>query len=225
MLQRGEFASQVEAEIRRIKGDNGDSVPLEDVRSLLNGLFEGAMADARNENQSLADELKELVEYIGRARGEMKALKPRTMGARDIPEANDELNAIVQATDEAATRVMDAADQIGEMAADAAGKDNDVGAKTGERLEAISTELYEASSFQDICGQRVTKVVGTLSFLEDKLIALAEAVGDHEIEAKAEDVQFDETDHAVNSDDLLNGPQLDGDGMSQSDIDALLADF
>lgn len=136
--------------------------------------------------------------------------------AKDIPAALVQLAAIREATEGAASMVMDAADQMGLIAEKA-------DLELSGTLMDVSISLYEATSFQDICGQRISKIEKLLLRLEKDLTDLADKIGDKTILADDDEVVFDETGHAVNSDKLLNGPQLDGDGQSQDDIDALMA--
>ena len=75
------------------------------------------------------------------------------------------------------------------------------------------TNIYEASAFQDITGQRIGKIVCALQSLEEKLASLTSAFGPLE-EGLAE--QAAEGDAA-----LLNGPQLEKNASNQTDIDAL----
>jgi chemotaxis protein CheZ len=82
-------------------------------------------------------------------------------------------------------------------------------------LTGAVTQIYEASSFQDITGQRITKVVRALQSMETKLQALAGAFGRADF-TPAAPVEGDAA--------LLNGPQLAQSASSQDDIDALFAD-
>lgn len=80
-------------------------------------------------------------------------------------------------------------------------------------------KIYEACNFQDITGQRITKVVNTLKFIEERLDVMMRIWGGqeefHSIELLEEDVAHE--DHL-----LLNGPAREGgDSVSQDDIDAL----
>lgn len=218
MTSTGQLAVQIDASIARAGLGGGDMIAVADVKSLIDELFESALAEARTENQVLIEELRELVAFIGSTKSEVMLLQPRTFGAKKIPDANLELDAIVGATDEAAGRIMDAADQIGEIAGDS-------DAKLAEKLQNISTELYEASSFQDICGQRITKVVKTLKFLEERLIVLAEAIGDDTVIEEEKSVEFNSDGLVEDNKSLLHGPQLEDEANSQDDIDALMADF
>ena len=165
----------------------------------------------------MRNEITELVGCIEAAKAELHGLQPHSLSKRKIPDASDELEAIVQETELAAGKVMDAAEEIGALAQKSDGE-------MAALLADIVTRLYEASSFQDITGQRITKVVATLRQLEERLSHLAEAIGDTHIEAAAE-IRRDETGEVVNAKALLHGPQLSQTANAQDDIDAILASF
>lgn len=162
-------------------------------------------------------EIAELVGCIEAAKAELHELQPQTLSKRKIPDASDELEAIVQETELAAGKVMDAAEEIETLAQKSDGK-------MAASLADIVTRLYEASSFQDITGQRITKVVGTLRQLEERLSRLAEAIGDTHIEAAAE-IHRDENGEVIDAKALLHGPELPQAANAQDDIDAILASF
>ena len=75
-------------------------------------------------------------------------------------------------------------------------------------------------SFQDITGQRITKVVTTLKVIEEKVAHIIGTFGPSTEAAGAGRRARVATDA-----DLLNGPQLPAHAMDQSDIDKLLASF
>ncbi len=92
------------------------------------------------------------------------------------------------------------------------------------------TRIYEACSFQDITGQRISKVVTVLQNVETRVDALLTAFGTEagtaasgtEVSAEAPVT----TESSADSEkDLLSGPQGPGAGNSQEEIDALLASF
>lgn len=86
----------------------------------------------------------------------------------------------------------------------------------GEKLTAAVTRIFEACNFQDLTGQRITKVVGALKHIETKIGALMHALGE-EIGAPPPAPADDEDPEKK----LLNGPQMPGQGVSQDDIDRL----
>ena len=93
---------------------------------------------------------------------------------------------------------------------------------TGEaatKLQDATTQIYEACSFQDITGQRITKVVATLKAIETKVAQIVTTFGTSEREVPIAEA----ADGAEAA--LLNGPQHPTVAMDQSDIDKLLASF
>jgi len=208
-------AISIEERTEELRKEHGNSVPVDDIGSVVLSLVKGAGRD--NDVSDFTAELKGLLDYIGAAKSELIGMQPKSLSHRDIPDAGDQLTAIVSATEGAASTIMDAADSIAEIA-------EQVDGDASEKLEAISTELFQASSFQDLTGQRITKVARTLDQLEQRLSSLAAAIGDDYV-APNEELDVDEQGVAVNSEDLLNGPQLEGEGNSQDDIDAILAAF
>ena len=85
-----------------------------------------------------------------------------------------------------------------------------------DQLIENDNEVFEACSFQDITGQRINKVVKSITYVEDRVTALVDVWGKEELDKiviKAEEKTEDEK--------LLEGPQMEGKGLSQSEVDAL----
>lgn len=207
----------LEERVEALSQEFGGTVDLGDIAGVVASLMQTMTGEVTLADLTLRDEIGDLVRYIENAKAELASLHPHNLSKQKIPDASDELDAIVAATEEAAGTIMDAAEEIEALAAKSRGK-------TAEALARIATRIYEASSFQDITGQRVTKVVETLRHLESKLAALADVIGDHSLEAPVE-VITDDDGMVVNDDALLHGPQLPEEANSQEDIDALLASF
>jgi len=156
--------------------------------------------------KSLYRDCCELARYIATARREIVEMRPANLTTSQIPRAGQELDAIVKATESATNTIMEAAEEI---MADANGSD---------AINDACMRIFEACSFQDITGQRVTKVIGTLEYIEDRLGALQSAWGP-DLEDPPANTELASGDDEAG---LLNGPQLDGDGVSQDDVDRLL---
>ena len=154
---------------------------------------------------TLLSVLQYLSDHIRLTRSEIGALRQGGNDEQLFGNTADELEEIVTETARAANEIMDAAEMVEKVAATV-----DPAACTA-LMDAV-TKIYEASSFQDITGQRITKVVRVLQSLETKLASLADAFGP----AMAGTKTAPEGDQA-----LLNGPQLTKNASSQSDIDAL----
>ncbi|NKB56795.1 MAG: chemotaxis protein [Alphaproteobacteria bacterium] len=135
-----------------------------------------------------------------------------------IPSAKDELTAIVAETETATDTIMSAAEQIEKLA-------GSVDAAVLEQIAGHVMNIYQACSFQDITGQRVTKVTQVLATVESVADTTLAALGDELARQRVEEQMalqaFDKSEDA----DLLNGPQLEGGGNSQDDIDSILASF
>ncbi len=130
----------------------------------------------------------------------------------DIPFATDELDAIVEHTAQATHAILESCEMLDDVSGSVSGAPAD-------KLQDAVTKIYEACSFQDITGQRITKVVTTLKTIEAKIAHIIETFG--RSAAKIHPNQPADLTEA----DLLNGPQLPANAMAQSDIDKLLADF
>ena len=88
-----------------------------------------------------------------------------------------------------------------------------------EEVTAQVMQIFEACSFQDITGQRISKVVETLQLIEARVQRLTSAIG-IETEADSDGEELDAAE-ARRKALMLNGPQLDGEGVNQDDVDAL----
>jgi len=145
-----------------------------------------------------------LLSHIGRVRAELNTLRTDAACAPSLLSAVDELEEIVQETAAATDKIMDATESIERIARSAP---PDVAAA----LRAEATRIYEASAFQDITGQRITKAIRAFQSIERHVTALIEASGEESL-----------VPPQAGTESLVNGPQLAGRANSQADIDRLL---
>jgi chemotaxis protein CheZ len=162
---------------------------------------------------ALLREVEELGRTISTAKTEIAALRVHDIADHDIPFATDELDAIVEHTAQATNAILESCEMLDELSGALSGE-------PGEILQAATTRIYEACSFQDITGQRITKVVTTLKAIEGKVEHIIGTFGG--ASTKTAPVQPPTGDAVA---ELLNGPQLPPNAMDQSDIDKLLASF
>ena len=114
-------------------------------------------------------EIEGLARFIRNAKVEIAAIRPKDITTEHIPHATDQLDAVVGATEEATNKIMDECDHISSLASTLTSEQN-------EKLTACVTRIYEACNFQDLTGQRITKVVSALKHIEDKIQALMVAI-------------------------------------------------
>ncbi len=67
-------------------------------------------------NKQLYNELKALAHYIDMAKEELAQLNPANIGSEQIPSATDELDAVIKATEEATSTIMDSCEKIEQIA-------------------------------------------------------------------------------------------------------------
>jgi chemotaxis protein CheZ len=125
-------------------------------------------------------------------------------GAR-TQNSDVDLETVVRATEEAANRIMTAAEAIRVIAARTAEAEQTA-------LLAEVSAIFEACSFQDITGQRVRRAMQQLQTVEDELAGIMEEAGHSPIErARADKIK-------ATAEITGRGPDL-----AQQDIDNLLA--
>ncbi len=198
---------------------NNNQISADEVTKIASIVKETIDGSSPTEDIQIKEEIRYLLSFVDQAKEEISSLRPKEYSTNKLPAACGELDAIVSGTEEAAGKVMDCADELSEVSE----KCND---EVKQQLGDISVKLFEASSFQDITGQRVTKVVTTLVHLEERLSALADAMGDNDVdEVVSDDDNVDKDYDAMANEEFTHGPQLDGEAKDQAAIDALLDDF
>ncbi len=159
-------------------------------------------------------EFRQIAQYIEKTKTEIGSLQANDMSEKRIPEAGMELDAVVKATESATDRIMESAETI--MAADPEDTETYQETVNGEVMK-----IFEACSFQDITGQRITKVVETLNFIDERISTFASTFG---VEDSVAQLSAEEkAREARKQEQILHGPQMDGEGVAQDDIDALFA--
>ncbi|MCK6453358.1 MAG: protein phosphatase CheZ [Alphaproteobacteria bacterium] len=189
-----------------------------EIAEIVRGIVGTLHGDLTAGEAAVYSELDGLAQIIRNAKAEIAEIRPDEISSRHLPVAQDELDAVVSATEAATHSIMAAAEKIEATAAA-------VGGEHADALSEAVTNIYEACGFQDITGQRITKVVRTLHQIEAKVAALLAAFGDEIKPAKpAAPQETAPADGAMPRDkELLNGPQLPAAAISQDDIDAILS--
>ncbi len=192
------------------KSTGPESYERDQVIKIINSVLSKAQQGDHKTTDAVFKEIHALKTIIEEARLEIGAARPDDISGKHIPAATDELDAIVMATAEATGTIMDSCETIQKSF-------EKMDAALASQLESQVTKIFEACSFQDITGQRITKVVKTLKKIDEKITALLGVLG-----TKAPGYEEAEEEVEVN---LLSGPQLPGNGVSQDDIDKLLSEF
>jgi chemotaxis protein CheZ len=201
-----EFAGRLSA--LRYRYPKADPRLLADVMRAILGLADDQPPDG---DPSLLHQVEELGHAIATAKAEIAALRVDDITDNHIPSATDELDAIVAHTASATDQILETCETLDQVASVLEGE-------PAAQLQDATTRIYEACSFQDITGQRITKVVATLKTIDAKVAQMLSTFSPQRPRPEFGAVPPDEAM-------LLNGPQLPGNAMDQSDIDKLLASF
>jgi chemotaxis protein CheZ len=171
--------------------------------------------------EKLKIELDLIHDAITQTKREIAVLHTKSFNGEEMAKVNGELGAVVGGTEEATQQILEAAEAI-DQAASAITKVN-----SPDQLKLLSEEIlervvsiFEACNFQDLTGQRISKVMTTMKFIENHITVMMDIWGGvDEIKAHAPPI----VDTREGDDKLLNGPKLDDDPghASQDDIDAL----
>ncbi len=208
-MSKGLLPEHIGPLVDRLRAGDHQAISLPDVAALTEVLMRSLESYFKSIDLTIYAECQSLADYIDDARLEISSLSPDHDNSAGIPRAGLELEAIVQQTESATNIIMESAESIMEASTD------DMEAYTTIVNDAVM-QIFEACSFQDITGQRISKVVSTLEHVESRVGRLINILGVMENNQGGEKGPVDE-DKA-----LLNGPALEGEGIGQSEIDALL---
>ena len=171
--------------------------------------------------RQLKDETDTIQRAINRTKQEIAALHVNGLNAPETGRVSRELDAVVGGAERAIEQILAAAEDIDDAA-------NTLSAALRhEQEQALAHDIrdqiiriFEACNFQDLAGQRISKVLTTLKFIEDRVARMMEIWGGIEAFKDYTAAALAERD---TGELLLNGPKLDGDSghASQDQIDAL----
>ena len=160
-----------------------------------------------------SEEFSIIAGYIAKAKEEIREMRPHDISQERIPTAGAELEAITRDTENATHTIMNSAEAMMGFSIDQFG--GDAGAYKGAVDDEVM-KIFEACSFQDITGQRVSKVVNVLKQIEERVGKLANTLG-VEDSTPQEMTAEEKRRHDL----LLNGPAIGGPETKQDAIDAM----
>jgi len=166
-------------------------------------------------------ELDLIADAINRTKREIAVLHGKSFDGSEMAKVTGELGAVVGGTEQATQQILEAAESI-DQSASALSKvtSPDQQKLLSEEIQERVVSIFEACNFQDLTGQRISKVMATMKFIENHIMVMMEIWGGVDaIRAHAPQIVDDREGDAR----LLNGPKLDGDvgHASQNDIDAM----
>jgi chemotaxis protein CheZ len=172
--------------------------------------------------EALRSEILNLIQYISRMRQEVAMVSKRSEERTHFETVSQHLEEIIGSTEDATNTILENVESINELTekirlSGAMGKVPLLCNQIDER----ATNAIEACTFQDITGQRVSRIIKSLDFVEQRVNAMIELMGRSDIESLG--ITLPDSDQRHGDDALLNGPQLPGEEISQDEIDKLFA--
>ncbi len=173
------------------------------------------------EAAKLKHELSEIYGIIDDTKKEIATIHTTGFKGAEMSRVADELDAIVVGTEQATETILTAAEEIDQNASTLIAKlseESDQGLV--DDIQAQVVKVFEACNFQDLTGQRITKVISAFRFIEERVGNMMAIWGG--IDSFA-DIELDDAGQPTGDAALLNGPALesDDDVADQGDIDAL----
>ena len=226
MDHRKPFMAEIQA--ARRKGATIDPVPVEPmsrapdvdlsaVVSAINAIevkLDGVLNDHRTVDL-LHGEIGELTRRIQATKIELAEIRHPLATDDRFHHASQALTEVVQATEQATVAIMTNTEALEKTIAGlrAAG----VMPEILDDMTARLTGIYEACNFQDLTGQRISRVVQVLDFVEGRIDAMMALWDRADFEALPLPVSLVKTDDGLE----LFGPENAGATISQADIDKL----
>lgn len=165
-------------------------------------------------------EIADISGCIKATKVEMAAIRHPLAGDDKFVQASQELNAVVSATEAATNTIMACAEELEEVVHELKSSlPEGYHADRVNDMNDVIVRIYEACNFQDLTGQRITKVVRALSFIEERVDAMMSHWNKREFEAMPLPPTVTKMDETLE----LHGPadHQEMGNISQADIDAL----
>jgi len=205
--------------LREIRSLRAASASTEEVTERVLESYKAQIAEA----QKLKQELDIINDAIGKTKRELATVHVTGFQGPEMARVTNELDAVVDGTENATQNILNAAEEIDQLANTlAAAVKTEQDKNLANDIQDKVIQIFESCNFQDLTGQRITKVVSTLHFIETHINRMMEIWGGLDAFQEYTPEAFAEREGDAK---LLNGPKLADEAghASQDDIDALFS--
>lgn len=209
--------ASVKAELKKLKTNESAN---DSAQNSITEISKELLSDL-NEARKLQEELMEVHDAIEQTKREIYTIHKQGIEGREISRVSDELDAIVGDTESATESILERTEDIDQLASQlvaalSEGTQRDLACDIQDHV----VKIFEACNFQDLTGQRISKVVSAFHFVDEKISKMLEIWGGID---SFKHISEEELEHRLGDGSLLNGPALEIDEgvASQNDIDAL----
>src|SRR5690349_22250950 len=128
--------------------------------------------------EKLKVELDLIHDAIDRTKREIATLHGKSFDGGEMAKVNGELGAVVGGTEQATQQILEAAESIDQAASAMSKVDSaDQQKRLADDIQERVISIFEACNFQDLTGQRISKVMTTMKFIEQPINAMMEIWG------------------------------------------------
>lgn len=171
-----------------------------------------------SQHEALKNEVIKLFEAVQDIKVELAAIKHPHSKMNHFSSVADQLNEIAHETEKASNAIMQSAESLTDIGDKLKGSiESDDALQAFEDMSTQLNTIFEACGFHDITGQRISKIIKIVNLIEGTLNSLVTVVGEEGISA----LPLSEQPQSEDDDVPMEGPALDGEGVSQADIDKL----
>lgn len=184
--------------------------------AILEAKLDRFLAHDHVEIERIRMEIEDISGRIKATKAEIAQIRHPLANEDKFQEASQQLMAVVSSTEDATNIIMNCAEQLEEIVNEV--RDQLPEGYQAERLGVMNDiiiRMFEACNFQDLTGQRITKVVRTLAFVEERVNAMISVWNMREFETLPLPKTTEKEDGGL----ILHGPTKES--VSQADIDAL----
>ncbi len=174
--------------------------------------------------------LADLEQTVSSVREAVAALRADDLPEFAVASTLAQLDATLVQTVAATDCILDVCETLDRMAGDLGSLRGRRAREASLRLRDATRRIYEACGFQDITGQRIRRVKGTIKTIETRILSILTALEPlSAVEPSASEIMDGNRKRVPITKILeprsLDGPQLPPLAMAQSEIDRLLASF
>ncbi len=200
-------------ELAEERGGKIDINNLDEIIISLAGIIKGRVNT--DKDAKLYSQIEKIADQVKEAKQAIRQSQPEKLTTDHIPDATSALSTVTAETEQATNEILNATETIQELS----GRIEDVEIRN-EIINQV-TRIFEASNFQDLTGQRINKVITTLTDIEDRMGSLIKAFSTSTAKKVATNRKDGATSGGIDERSLLNGPQMSGEAPSQDAIDDL----
>ena len=197
----GDVSSErIDEIVECINQDNDGEISLVELLSLAKHMVASLETIVDEQDDDLGTEVRAIARHIEKTQVELGTLPPRELTFESIPKADEDLREVVASTETATQSILDSAETI--MSANSDDLED-----YRQTVDNAVMSIFEACCFQDLTGQRISRVAETLGHISEHIQYVTDVING---QGGAHLKPVERLD-----DPLVNGPQSAKDAISQ----------